>query len=121
MHNMDYTLLINAIATPLLVILTLWVRSMVSSKERSEKREDKFIADLERRLQSVEQELKVVRVELKNRDKDYLELYKEHTTLKAKYEVLMADHEELKKQYEHTVSELSRLGNSCSLEHAKSV
>lgn len=115
------SLIINAIVTPLLVVLTLWVRSIISTKERTEKREDKFIADLEKRLQTVENELRVVRVELKNRDADYLELYKEHTTLKAKYEVLTADHEELKKQYEHTVSELSRLGNSCVLEHTPAV
>lgn len=110
-------LVINAIATPLLVLLTMWFKSSVSSRNHATTREDGFIAGLDKRIVALEKELREVRIELKNRDGEYLELYKEHTTLKAKYEVLLADHEELKKQYEHTVAELSKLGTSCNLQH----
>lgn len=108
------TLAINAVLTPLLVILTLRTRAGISKGERDEKRHDGFITGLERRILALEKEVREVRIELKNRDEEYLQLYKEYTTLKAKYEVLQADHEELKKKYEHTVSELARLGTDLS-------
>lgn len=106
------TLIINAVMTPLFVILTLWARSIVSSKNHAILREDGFIAGMDKRIMALEKELREVRIELKNRDADYLELYKEHTTLKAKYEVLQVDHEQLKKEYGHTVEELTRLGTT---------
>ena len=106
------TLGINAVITPLLVLLTLWVRSNISKGERDEKRHDSFVAGMEKRIIALEKEVREVRIELKNRDAEYLALYKEHTTLKAKYEVLQADHEELKKKYEHTVEELAKLGTN---------
>lgn len=99
-------LILNVIATPAMVIITLWVKSLLSSKERIEKREDGFINGLEKRVLDLEREVKEVRVELKNRDKEYFELYKEHTTLKAKYEVLVADYDELKKENEEILNEL---------------
>lgn len=104
------TLLINAVATPVLVLITLWVRSSQQRSDRSLTREDGFISGLEKRVISLEKEIREVRIELKNRDAEYLDLYKEHTTLKAKYEVLLIDHNDLKQKYEHTVAELSRLG-----------
>jgi chromosome segregation ATPase len=106
------TLIINALITPLLVVLTMWFKSGISAKDRASLREDGFITGLEKRVLDLEKEIREVRVELKNRDTEYLTLYKEHTTLKAQYEVLQADHEELKKKYEQTVSELARLGTS---------
>lgn len=105
------TLIANIVVTPLLTLITLWVRNSFSTANRTMTREDNFISALNDRVKALETEIKVVRTELKNRDADYLELYKEHTTLKAKHEVLLADHEDLKKQYENTVEELSRLGN----------
>ncbi len=112
MNETLFTLIINALLTPVLVIITLQVRSAIQSKEHATAREDGFINGLEKRLQNVEKELREVRVELKNRDAEYLSLYKEHTTLKAKYEVLYADHEDLKKRYQHTVEELASLGTT---------
>lgn len=109
MTEPTFTLLINAVATPILVILTLWVRSVISQKDRQEMREDGFIAGLEKRIASLEKEVREVRIELKNRDAEYLSLYKEYTTLKAKHEVLSVDHDELKKKYEATVKELNDL------------
>jgi chromosome segregation ATPase len=103
------SLLINAIATPLLVLLTMWFRSSLSTKERTEKREDGFITGMEERIAQLEREVREVRIELKNRDAEYLDLFKVYTTLKAKHEVLEADHEELKKQYNATATELGTL------------
>ena len=117
MNDVTITLFINAVLTPTLVLVTMWFKSIISSKNRSLDREDEFIAGLVERIEGLEKEIREVRIELKNRDAEYLELYKEHTTLKAKYEVLQADHEELKKKYEHTASELSNLGKECELEH----
>lgn len=111
------TLIINAVVTPLLVIATLWVKSQTASKNHTLTREDGFIAELNKRVQTLEKEIREVRIELKNRDAEYLELYKEHTTLRAKYEVLSADHDDLKKKYEATVAELSKLGSTCKEEH----
>jgi len=107
------TLLINAVVTPLLVLLTLWARASTARGSQMFERENGFISGMEKRIIALEKEVREVRVELKNRDAEYLELYKEHTTLKAKYEVLAVDHEELKKKYEATVAELAKLGTTC--------
>jgi chromosome segregation ATPase len=103
------TLVVNVIATPLLVVLTMWVRSQISSKERDQKREDGFIDELIKRVAQLETDIKEFRAELKNRDAEYLALYQQHTTLKAKYEVLSAEYEQLRKDYESTASELNAL------------
>jgi chromosome segregation ATPase len=103
------TLVVNVIATPLLVVLTMWVRSQISSKERDQKREDGFIDELIKRVAQLETDIKEVRAELKNRDAEYLALYQQHTTMKAKYEVLSAEYEQLRKDYENTASELNAL------------
>lgn len=113
------TLVINAIVTPLLVLFTMWLKKNASKEERDEKRHDRQVDNFEARIKNLEKEVREVRIELKNRDAEYLELYKEHTTLRAKYEVLEADHEDLKKKYEKTVAELSKLGDTCKEEHAK--
>lgn len=113
------TLVINAIVTPFLVLLTMWAKSNRSSREHAVIREDGFINELNKRVQALEQEIKEVRAELRHRNKEYLELYQEHVTLRAKYEVLEADHVQLKKEYENTVAELSRLGSTCKEEHTK--
>lgn len=104
------TLLINAIATPVLVLITMWLNRSISSGERRDNRDDGFIADMKKRLDSLEREIKEVRIELKHKNAEYLALYTQHTELKAKYEVLQADHEELKAKYENTASELAKLG-----------
>jgi len=103
------TLVVNVIATPLLVVLTMWVRSQISSKERDQKREAVFIDELIKRVAQLETDIKEVRAELKNRDAEYLALYQQHTTMKAKYEVLSAEYEQLRKDYENTASELNAL------------
>jgi chromosome segregation ATPase len=103
------TLVVNVIATPLLVVLTMWVRSQISSKERDQKREDGFIDELIKRVGQLETDIKEVRAELKNRDAEYLALYQQHTTMKAKYEVLSAEYEQLRKDYNSTASELNAL------------
>ena len=114
---MEASLIINAIITPVLVICTLWAKSIFSKGDRQQIREDGFIAEMQKRISVLEKDIREVRVELKNRDAEYLALYKEHTTLKAKYEVLdadyqvlSADHNELRGKYEQTVKELSELG-----------
>ena len=103
------TIVLNVIATPLLVVLTMWVRSQISSKERDQKREDGFIDELIKRVAQLETDIKEVRAELKNRDAEYLALYQQHTTLKAKYEVLSAEYGQLRRDYESTASELNAL------------
>lgn len=103
------TLIVNAIATPFFVLLTMWVRSASTQKDRISKREDGFITGMEKRIDTLEREIREVRVELKNRDAEYLTLYKDYTTLRAQHEVLEIDHEELKKHYNATVDELATL------------
>lgn len=118
--NMDYTTLItlgaNVIITPTLVLATMWVRNSFNKEERRDKRDDKYlenlelrVRDLEKRLDLKEKEMREIRVELKNRDAEYIELYKIYTTLKAQHEVLQADHDDLKKQYDATSTELANL------------
>ncbi len=103
------TIVVNGVLTPIFVLLTLWVRSTISSKQRSLNREDGFIAGLEKRVLQLETEVREVRIELKNRDEEYLDLYKKYTTLLAKYEVLLADHEDMKKKYGKTATGLDDL------------
>ncbi len=121
LHNMlpltgDQILIINVIATPLVTLLTLWIKGALESQKRQDIREDGLIKGLElrvlaleKRLDEKEREIKEIRVELKNRDEEYIKLYKEHTTLKAKYEVLLIDHDKLRKEYEQTQTELTVL------------
>lgn len=103
------TLMINAVATPLLVLATMWVRSLISVGERRQKREDGFIDELVKRVAHLETEIKEVRVELKNRDEEYLKIYQQYTTLKAKYEVLLAEHDQLRVEFDRTAKELGAL------------
>lgn len=103
------TLIVNAIATPILVLITMWLKSIIARGERDERRHDGYISNLERRIQALEKEVREVRVELKNRDAEYLALYKDYTTLKAKHEVLQVDHEELKKLHDEVAAELTAL------------
>ena len=112
--------LLNLVGTPLLVLLTLWVKNNLARGDKMENRYDKqqddLLQALEERVTTCEQrhgqrevEIKEIRVELKNRDEEYLNLYKEHTTLKARYEVLVVDHGKLKKDYDTTAMELEML------------
>lgn len=103
------TLIVNVIATPLLVVLTMWVRSQISSKERDQKREDGFIEELIKRVAQLELDIKEVRAELKNRDAEYLSLYQQYTTMKAKYDVLLSEHDQLRKEFDSTAMELGAL------------
>lgn len=106
----------NIFFTPVIVIVTMWIKGALESSKSREKREDGLIEglqarvdNLERRLDEKEREIKEIRIELKNRDAEYVKLYQEHTTLKAKYEALLADHDELKRKYDVTAGELGVL------------
>jgi peptidoglycan hydrolase CwlO-like protein len=112
MDSLLLTLIVNAVVTPLLVIVTNLFNNSANSAKRRDARDDNFIRSLEKRLSDLEREIKEVRIELKNRDEEYLALYKEHTTLRAKYDVLQADHEELKQKYENTVAFLAKVGHT---------
>jgi chromosome segregation ATPase len=126
---MDTALIVtlgNIFFTPIIVLVTLWVKNKYAQDDRRESRYDKsqddLLKSLEERVSTCEsrhtdreKEIKEIRAELKNRDVEYLSLYKEHTTLKAKYEVLLVDHEELKANYDNTVIELSNLKEDIKL------
>ena len=119
MNETLYTLLINAVATPLLVLFTMWFRTSNDKERRLYKRDEKFFTELvsrvdtcERRHEDRDKEIREIRIELKNRDAEYLELYKEHTTLRARYDVLQADHIDLKKQHEITAADFAALKES---------
>lgn len=125
---------LNFIITPVLALITIYVKSMFESGKRQDIREDGLIKGLqdrvtalEKRLDDKEREMREIRVELKNRDEEYIVLYKDYTTLKAKYEVLQIDHQKLREQYEKTENELSVLKQDIkrraeiSLESAKTL
>lgn len=110
------TIVAVSILTPLLTFLTMWVRANTDKEVRRDKRDDGYIQELSERVSTCEKrhnerdtEMKEIRAELKNRDEEYLRLYQEHTTIRAKYEVLLADHTALRTQYETTVMELIAL------------
>lgn len=103
------TLGINAVATPLLVLVTMWIKNSFSKEERQQKREDGFIEELRTRIDTLEREVREVRAELKNRDVEYIELYKKYTTLRAQYDILQLDHEKLKKEYNALTIEVASL------------
>lgn len=116
MHNELIITIANLIFTPIIVLLTMWIKGNNAKEERRDKRDDEYlknlearILDVDKRLTEKEQEIKEIKVELKNRDEEYLKLYKEHTTLKAQYEVLKADYEVLKKNYQGSVEEMTSL------------
>ena len=110
------TLIAAVILTPLITIATLWFKTSSAKDERRDKRDDGYIASLTKRVETCEdrhnerdKEMKEFRTQLELRDEEYIKLYTEHTTIRAKYEVLLADHNELKTQYDATVLELSAL------------
>ena len=109
LNEIILTIVANGILTPILVLITTWLKEQSSKGMRQERRDDTYMKALAKRVETLELEIKAVRVELKNRDVEYLALYKEHATLRAKYEVLEAEYEKLKKDYEGTVAELSSL------------
>ena len=109
MNENIIVLLMNAVATPLLVIITMGVRNSFDKDKRQEKREDGFIDEMRKRIEILEKEVREVRVELKNRDAEYIELYKKYTTLKAQYEVLEIDHQNLKKEYDELKIEMDTM------------
>ena len=109
MNESIIVLLMNVVATPLLVVLTMAVRNSFDKDKRQEKREDGFIDEMRKRIEILEKEVRELRVELKNRDAEYIELYKKYTTLKAQYEVLQVDHDKLQKEYTELSTELNTL------------
>jgi len=115
---MDHTLIIigEIVLVPVLTFLTMMAKSNADKEIRRDKRDDGHINTLEARISTLEtrldlkeKEINEIRIELKNRDSEYVKLYQEHITIKAKYEMLLADHEELRKEFEKTVIELSGL------------
>lgn len=109
MNADSISLIVNVLLTPALVLITMWVRNSFAKDERQAKREDGLISDLIKRVDDLERQLREVRAELKNRDAEYVDLYKQHTTLRAKYEVLLIDHDKLRKDYDETANELLTL------------
>lgn len=119
MNELTITLIANGILTPILVFLTQWLKDTTNKSLRQEKRDENYMLNLEKRIAGLEREVREVRVELKNRDAEYLALYKEHTTLRAQYEILEIDHAKLKKDYDATVSELAALKQDIKVKAAE--
>lgn len=96
-----------------MVLITLWAKSAIKINSNRERRndatEDAYRSELTRRIESLEKDVRELRVELKNRDAEYLQLYQEHTTLKAKYEVLQSDYDQTVKELHETQAELMAL------------
>ena len=105
--------LITTIGVPVMTLLTLWVRSALSSGEKRQKRnddtEDSYRGELLGRVSTLEREVKELRVELKNRDKEYVALFQEHATLRAKHEILQAEYDQTVKELHSTQAELTAL------------
>lgn len=116
----------EVILVPVLTFLTMWVRNANDSALRRDRRDDSYIKNLEgrvslleSRLDKKESEIREIRVELKNRDAEYVRLFQEHATLRAKYEVLQIDHDQLKKNYDTTVAELGSIKETIRLDREK--
>lgn len=97
----------EVVLVPVLTFLTMWIQNSYKKSERQDKREEGLIQGLTTRIGDLEKEVKEVKVELKNRDAEYVKLFQDYTTLKAKHEVLQSDHDLLKKRYDETVEELT--------------
>lgn len=107
------TIVANVVLTPILTLFTLWVKSALKSgqarERRNEDHEDAYIEQFEKRIADLEKEVRELRVELKNRDGEYIELYKKYTTLNAQHEVLQADYDQTVKELHDTQAELTKL------------
>jgi chromosome segregation ATPase len=119
------TLIGAVVITPVVTLLTLWVKNIFAKDARRDKRDDGYISSLtdrvetcERRHNERDKEMREIRAELKQRDEEYVNLYKEHTTIRAKYDVLLADHNELKEQYDATAVELAALKDAIKKDRA---
>jgi hypothetical protein len=78
------TLVINGVATPLFTLLTLWVRDAMRKGDHTLKREDNFIANMEKRIEVLEKEVRTVRATLDAKTGEYLKLFQDYVSLKAK-------------------------------------
>lgn len=110
------TLIGAIVITPIVTILTLWIKNATAKETRRDARDDGYIKSLDERVSLCEsrhsardKEMAEIRQELKNRDVEYVKLYQENATIRAKYDVLKEDHEELKAKYEATATELDTL------------
>lgn len=110
------TLIGAVLITPLVTLLTLWIKGANAKDMRHDARDDAFfralsgrVDECERRYKEKDKDIAEIRVELKNRDAEYIKLYQEHTTIRAKYEILQQEYTELKQQYDTTTKELRSL------------
>lgn len=105
--------ILSVVVGPTVTFLILWGRALikgsVNRERRSDEKEDAYIKELNNRVLTLEREMKELRAELKNRDAEYIELYKKWTTLKAQHEVLQADYDQTVKELHDTQKELSSL------------
>ena len=90
---------ISAIVATVTALLTILVNKYFDKEQRKEKQENHLVDDLIERVKLLETSSKELRQELKNRDEEYVSLYKEHATLRAKYDVLFIDNENIKKEH----------------------
>ena len=113
MNADTFLILSNVVISPAIVFFIFWLRSLIkgsaSRERRNNDREDEYFKELNNRVMALEREVKELRVELKNRDGEYIELYKQWTTLKAKHEVLQADYDQTVKELHSTQAERSAL------------
>lgn len=119
----DYAALatvLNIVFTPLIVLLTMWAKNKFATSQRAETRFDKQqesllaaisdrVSACERRHADRDREMREIKHELKNRDIEYIKLYQDYTTLKAKYEVLNNDHNQLKNDFDLAATEIATL------------
>lgn len=103
------TLIINGIATPLFTLITLWARDSMKKGDRTMQREDGFIANMEKRITELEKEVRTLRSSLDAKTGEYLKLFQDYVSLKAKYDALLIDHQQLKENHFHTAEELERV------------
>ena len=99
-----------------MTLITLWIKNSSAKEDQRSKREDGLIQSLSERVDTCEKrhnardlEVREIRAELESSGTRDVALYKENTTIRAKYDVLLEDHTELRYQYKATVLELAAL------------
>ena len=100
---------ISAIVASVTALVTILLNKYFDKEQRKDKQESHLVDDLIERVKMLETSVKELRQEVKNRDEEYIILYKEHTTLKAKYDVLLIDSEKLRKDHTELSDEIISL------------
>ncbi len=127
MNSQTIALIGVVIISPIVTLLTIWIKDQnklaANGQNHEFEKENKLIevlqndiADLKRemgimkkQLEKKDDEIREIQRRLNTREIDYANLLKEHAELSQNHQNLQIEHDNLKRQYDETVAKLTSL------------